>query len=231
MTAKKSHTLSLMAGAALALALTAGCGRKAPAAGSWEIDGPTPTPPVYWAQVQNRTVYALDRDITLEVPGDAQALLHELEAMRALETVTFTGGAVDNETQDRLRAARPDLTFRCDTQLLGRAWPWDTTTLSLAVETFAKNDADAREIVLATNVFEPMKPSAQHKTRTKPRSEEEALLAEIDGAPTPQGREVVLARAFPLALPEWRATSSSWCLESSSCRLHATICPGSDTKG
>ena len=149
MTAKKSHTLSLLTGAALALALTAGCGGKAPAAGSWEIDGPTPTPPVYWAQVQNRTVYALDRDITLEVPGDAQALLHELEAMRALETVTFTGGVVDNETQDRLRAARPDLTFRCDTQLLGRAWPWDTTTLSLAGEARSAADLDT----LRENLF------------------------------------------------------------------------------
>lgn len=82
------------------------------------------------------------------------------------------------------------------------------TTLSLAVETFAKNDAEAREIVLATNVFEPAKPAAPSKARTKPRSEEEALLAEIDGADSPQGREIVLARAFPLALPEWRADAS-----------------------
>ena len=82
------------------------------------------------------------------------------------------------------------------------------TTLPLAVETFAKKDEEAREIVLATNVFESARPSRPSKVRTKPRSEEEALLAEIDGADSPQGREIVLARAFPLATPEWRADVS-----------------------
>ena len=97
------------------------------------------------------------------------------------------------------------------------------TTLPLTVETFAKKDEEAREIVLATNVFEPARPAAPSKSRIKPPSEEEELLAEIGGAKSPRGRKVVLARAFPLALPEWRADASRGEFDASASRTELEL--------
>ena len=124
--------------AALALAL-AGCGAVPPADGA-ETYGPTPTPAAYWARVQNRTFYTGDRKLTLAVPGDADELIAQLEPFEDLESVTFTGGAVGPDIQDALRGARPEVDFRCDTQILGRVWPWDTVTLSLAGEPVEEED-------------------------------------------------------------------------------------------
>ena len=115
---------------ALMLILT-GCGTGASPVRA-EIFGPTPTPKTYWAEVQGRSYYTGDRSLTLSPPADAGVLIGELEPFGDLETVTFTGGAVDWDVQDALRSARSDVAFRCDTEILGRVWPWDTTTLSLA---------------------------------------------------------------------------------------------------
>ena len=140
----KNRRIILMALAAAALLLLpalVGCGHAAPAPGH-EVFGPTPTPKPYWVHVQGRTFYAGDRAVTLEGPVDADTLLAELEPLEALETVTLTGGAVDLQTQDRLRQARPDLTFYCDTELLGRTWPWDAQELSFAGEKRSAEDLD-----------------------------------------------------------------------------------------
>ena len=146
---KRIHRLCLAALFALAIPALCGCaGAAAPAEGR-EVFGPTPTPGVYWAQVRDRTVYVHDRAVTLAVPFDADALLEELRALPELKTVTFTGGAVDASVQDRLRAARPDLTFRCDTELLGRIVPWDAGELSLAGEALTEADLDT----LRENLF------------------------------------------------------------------------------
>ena len=126
---------------ALALSL-AGCGAQPPADGT-ETFGPTPTPTAYWARVQDRTFYTRDKRLTLDVPGDAAELIAQLAPFEELETVTFTGGAVDRETQDALRSARPEVTFRCDTQILDRVWPWDTKTLSLAGRSLTEADLEA----------------------------------------------------------------------------------------
>lgn len=82
------------------------------------------------------------------------------------------------------------------------------SSFSLAVETFVKTDPDAREITLATNIFERPKRPTPPRTKKTPQTEEEALLMQIDDAETPRSREAVVARAFPLALPEWRADAS-----------------------
>ena len=124
----------------IALAL-AGCGAEGTQAGT-EIYGPTPTPTAWWATVQDRPLYTGDRALTLEVPDDADELIAQLEPFEALETVTFTGGAVDTQTQDALRKARPDVEFRCDTEILGRVRPWNTVTLSLAGESLEKENLE-----------------------------------------------------------------------------------------
>ena len=139
MTGKKSFVW--LAALLLCLALV-GCGRPAESAPGTEVVGPTPTPAVLWTHVQDRTFYIGDRSITLDSPGDVDALLAELSALPALETVTFAGGNVDWATQDALRAARPDLTFRWDTELLGRTWSWETRTLSLSGTSLTEADLD-----------------------------------------------------------------------------------------
>ena len=121
----------------LALLALSGCGAASGTA-SREVTGPTPTPPLYWVEVQGRTRYAYDRTVTVEAGFEPEELLAELAAMPALERVVVTGGAVDRETQDALRAARGDILFACDTELLGRVWPWATRTMDLG-------DADLTE--------------------------------------------------------------------------------------
>ena len=86
MTGKKSFVW--LAALLLCLALV-GCGRPAESAPGTEVVGPTPTPAVLWTHVQDRTFYIGDRSITLEAPGDVDAMLAELSALPALETVTL----------------------------------------------------------------------------------------------------------------------------------------------
>ena len=119
-----------------------GCADAAPRTAGTEIFGPTPTPEAHWARVQGRTFYTGDSRITLSAPVDADTLLGELEPFGALRTVIITGGPVDIETQDTLRRGRSDLDFRCDTEILGRVWPWDTKTLPLAGESRSEKDLE-----------------------------------------------------------------------------------------
>ena len=130
--------------AALISPALSGCAGAAPPTAGTEVFGPTPTPEAHWAEVRGSTFYTGDSRITLSAPVDAETLLGELEPFKALRTVIITGGPVDSDTQDALRQGRSDLDFRCDTEILGRVWPWDTKTLSLAGE--PRSEADLEEL-------------------------------------------------------------------------------------
>lgn len=83
--------------------------------------------------------------------------------------------------------------------------------LPFAADVVARQDAEARETTLLCQPHEaePVRESQGAAARKAPISEEEELLYELDEPEeAPRKRETVVARVFPLGLPEWQADAS-----------------------
>lgn len=125
--------------AAAALALCALCACSAAPAGEPE---PTPSPTPMSVEILG-TRYGEDtRALTLSADAELENLLETLPQLPALETVTFTGGALEVHTQNALRAALPGVELRCDTELLGTVWPRDTREIRYADRTFTDEEIE-----------------------------------------------------------------------------------------